>query len=381
MIEDAVQEALIAALRTWPFSGMPKNPTAWLTQAAKHCLIDRLRHESRSESINDEFELIDGTNNAPVFFSSEIGEDQLRMIFACCHPSIPPDSQVALTLKIVGGFSVAEIAAAYLANDNTIAKMLTRAKARLRDAAVPLDIPVAGALSDRLDAVLKVLYLMFNEGYGASGGDVLVRRDLCFEAIRLIELLAAHPVISSPRSHAAAALFHFQASRLPARSNHAGELILLANQDRSTWDKRSIARGLFHLKLAGKGDELSVFHLEAEIAATHALASDYRSTDWARILECYNLLQALSYSRIAELNRIVVVGILDGAEAGLAALEKLGDEHDVDHYNLFHITRGHLLAELERGEEARRSFENALLLTRNDAVQRFVERKINELGI
>lgn len=379
MIEDAVQDALIAALRTWPFTGVPENPAAWLTQTAKNRLIDRLRRDIKSQSTNDEFDIADPAAETPVYFAGEIAEDQLRMIFACCHPSIPPDSQVALTLKTVGGFSVGEIASAYLANEEAVAKMLTRAKARLREGAVAFDIPFAGEITARLDAVLKVLYLIFNEGYGASGGNELVRRDLCFEAIRLVELLGAHPLTASPKVHAAAALFLFQASRLPARASHSGELILLADQDRSLWDRTLIGRGIRHMGLSASGEEISNFHLEAEIAAAYTLSADYASTDWKRILECYTLLQQLSFSRVAELNRVIVVGQRNGARAGLSALDELRARHDLDGYNLFHITRAHLLAELGRTDEARSSFDRALVLTKNDAVARFVRRRIDAL--
>lgn len=379
MIEDAVQDALIAALRKWPFTGVPENPTAWLTQAARNRMIDRLRHDSRSGPV-DEFELTDPKIPDPVYFAGEIAENQLRMIFACCHPSIPPDSQVALTLKTVGGFSVAEIASAYLANEEAVAKMLTRAKARLREGGTIFDIPVSGEIAARLDAVLKVLYLMFNEGYGASGGNELVRRDLCFEAIRLIELLAAHPVTALPKVHAAAALFLFQASRLPARTDHAGELILLADQDRSLWDKELIGRGVRHMRLSARGSEITSFHLEAEIAAAYTLSADYASTDWNRILECYTSLQQLSYSRIAELNRIIVLGRVEGPEPALAALEKLAGRTGLENYNLFHITRGHLLTEVGRNAEANEALGSALPLTRNDAVRRFIKGRLEQIG-
>lgn len=378
MIEDAVQDALIAALRKWPFTGVPENPTGWLTQTAKNRLIDRLRRDGRSESADDELEIADPASEKPVYFPGEIAEDQLRMIFACCHPAIPPDSQVALTLKTVGGFNVAEIASAYLANEEAVAKMLTRAKSRLRDGGVAFDIPVAHEITARLDAVLKVLYLMFNEGYGASGGNELVRRDLCFEAIRLVELLSAHPSTASPKVHAAAALFLFQASRLTARTGHTGELILLPDQDRTLWDSKLIGRGIRHMRLSTGGSEISSFHLEAEIAAAYTLSPDYGSTDWKRILECYTLLQQLSYSRIAELNRIIVLGRIDGPSAALRALEELADREGLENYNLFHITRGHLLAEVDRSAEATDAFKSALSLTRNEAVRRFITGRLEQ---
>jgi len=379
LIEDAVQDALVAAMRKWPYSEVPRNPRAWLTEAAKNRVLDGLRRDAKSSSIDEgDFDLPSaGALDGDVRFDGEFGEDQLRMIFACCHPSIAPDSQVALTLKVVGGFSVAEIARAYLANEESIAKMLTRAKRKLRSGSVPLEIPAGSVLSERLDAVLKILYLMFNEGYGASGGDEFVRRDLCFEAIRLIELVARHPSTTSPKVHAAAALFLLQAARFPARTDNAGELILLADQDRTVWNKKFIDLGLRHLRLSARGDEISAFHLEAEIAAIYSTGPDFASTDWERILECYTLLQEISFSPVAELNRAIVMGRLQGPEEGLAALEASVARHDVARYNLLHITRGHLLAELGRVNEAARSFERALELTRNNAVRRFIQRRLS----
>lgn len=377
MIEDAVQDALVAALRKWPFAGMPENPTAWLTQTAKNRLIDRLRRDSRSESAGEDFDITDQSGDTPVFFSSELSEDQLRMIFACCHPLITPDAQVALTLKIVGGFSVAEIASGYLSREDSVAKMLTRAKSRLRSTDVALEIPVPKEIPERLDAVLKVLYLMFNEGYGASGGDELIRRDLCFEAIRLIELLATHPITNSPKVHAAAALFLFQASRLEARTDHLGELILLEEQDRALWDKDLIARGLRHLHLAASGDELSTFHLEAEIASIYTQSKDYASTDWGRILECYSIMQKISFSPVVELNRVIAVARMDGPSEALAELERLESTHDTMRaYNLLHITRGHLCFEIGRLSDAKKAFRHAISLTKNDVVNRFLQRKL-----
>lgn len=383
MIEDAVQDALVSALRRWPFTGMPDNPTAWLTQAAKNRLIDQLRRDGRLDEFDDGVEVLDpaaAKAEKSVFFSSEIAEDTLRMIFACCHPSIAADSQVALTLKIVGGFSVAEIASAYLANEESVAKMITRAKARLRENSSFLDTPVADEITGRLDAVLKVLYLMFNEGYGASGGDELVRRDLCFEAIRLVEILSRHRVTSSPKVHAAAALFHFQCSRLPARTDHAGELVILEEQDRSYWDKNLIAQGLRHFQLSAAGTELSKFHLEAEIASIHALSDDFASINWRRIVDCYTRLQQISFSPVAELNRAIAISQVDGADAALATLELLHSRCEVSRYSLFHITRGHLLTEIGRRADAEVSFKKALSLTRNEAVRHFIERRMAGLN-
>ena len=378
-IEDAVQDALIAALRKWSFTGIPVNPTAWLMQAARNRMIDVLRRDKRSEPVDENFDLPDRAKPETAYFPGEMSEDQLRMIFACCHPSIAPDSQVALTLKTVGGFSVTEIASAYLSNEEAVAKMLTRAKARLRESGVSLDIPVAGEVTDRLDVVLKVLYLIFNEGYGASAGNELLRRDLCFEAIRLVEILSRHPLTALPKVRAAAALFLFQAARFPARTDHTGELVLLPDQDRELWDRDLAARGLRHLRHSASGAKISTFHLEAEIAGIYTLAESYQATDWKRILDCYDTLREISFSRIAELNRAVVVGQIDGAEAGLAALESCEDGNDLGFYNLFHITRAHLLSNISERTQAKVAYQTALSLTKNESVRRFIERRLAEL--
>jgi len=381
LIEDVVQDGLVAAMRKWPYSQIPRDPRAWLTQVAKNRVLDRLRRDARSGSIDDgSFDLASGGESEPgARFETEFGEDQLQMIFACCHPAIARDSQVALTLKIVGGFSVAEIAKAYLAKKESIAKLLTRAKQKLRLGGVPLEIPGGAELGRRLDAVLQVLYLMFNEGYAASTGGEIVRRDLCFEAVRLAELLARHPSTASPKVHAAAALFLFQAARLPARTDVQGDLILLADQDRDVWDKALINRAIRHMHLSASWEKLTAFHLEAEIAAAYSLAPNFAVTDWERILECYTLLQAVTFSPVAELNRIIVVGRIRGPAAAISALERSAARYDLGGYNLFHITRGHFLAELGRADEARRSLERGLSLTQNNAVRRFIHRRLGEL--
>ena len=380
LIEDAVQEAMIAALRKWPFGGMPENPTAWLTQVAKNRVLDQIRRDRKIEPAGGDFEIVaESTDEEKIYFSSEMHEDQPRMIFACCHPSIAPDSQVALTLKIIGGFSVSEIARAYLSNDEAIAKMITRAKKGLRDKGVAFEIPSSIELNHRLDSVLRVLYLVFNEGYAASGGDELVRKDLCFEAIRLCRILTAHPVTTTPKVHALLALFMFQAARLSARCDHRGELLLLADQDRSLWDKSLLASGMEHFRRSAHGDELSDYHIEAEIAALHALAASYESTDWHRILECYERLQKLHFSVVAELNKIVVIEMIHGEQAALTALEHLESEHRLDSFNLFHITKAHFLAKIGSTKAALASYERALELTTNQPVRRFISGRIDSL--
>jgi RNA polymerase sigma-70 factor (ECF subfamily) len=377
MIEDAVQDALISALKTWPYAGFPDNPRAWLIQVSKNKILDRLRRDSRNtseEELETALHAVDPADN--FYFDKEVGEDQLRMIFACCHPAIPPDAQVALTLKTVGGFGVREIASAFLGREDSVTRMISRAKQKLRDGGIRLEIPPPVEIPYRIEAVLKVLYLMFNEGYSASEGDALVRKDLCFEAIRLCELLATHPVTGAPKTHAAAALFLFQGARLASRHDYRGDLLLLSEQDRENWDKRMLVRAMHHFRLSASGHELSDYHLEAEIAACHSLAQDFESTEWDRILGCYEELASRKFSPIVELNRMIVHAQVHGYREALDELNKFGADNRLKNYNLFHVTRAHFLVETGLFEEARKSYEGALLLTRNEAVRRFLQKKI-----
>jgi RNA polymerase sigma-70 factor (ECF subfamily) len=383
-IEDAVQDALVAALKTWPYSGFPDHPQAWLIQVSKNKMLDRLRRDKRLGDLDEvdpgEVRLQQFDAGDSVHFRNELGEDQLRMIFACCHPSIPPDSQVALTLKIVGGFGVTEIAAAYLSNADAVTRMLSRAKRKLRESVVELEIPAAAEIPARLDAVLKVLYLMFNEGYAATEGESLVRHDLCHEAIRLCRLLTEHPLTSTPRTHALAALLMFQGARLGSRHDELGDLLLLSEQDHRWWDQRMLGGAMHHFRLSAAGDELSDYHLEAEIAACHALAPEFIATDWPRILECYDLLQARSFSPVVELNRIVVLARIEGAHAALDALNRLHGDAKLDRFGTYHIVRAHLLTELGDTIAARKDCEAAIALTRNEPVRRFLLKKLERLS-
>ncbi|MEQ1761886.1 MAG: sigma-70 family RNA polymerase sigma factor [Pyrinomonadaceae bacterium] len=377
LIEDSVQDALVAAMKTWPYSGVPENQSAWLIQTAKNRVIDQLRRGAKSESI--EASELDVPDDRPddTRFESELTEDQIRMMFACCHPEVPADSRVALTLKIVSGFNVVEIARAYLAKDEAIAKMLTRAKQKLRT--LDLEIPAGAALNERIDSVLRVLYLMFNEGYSASEGIDLTRQDLCEEAIRLGKLLADHPQTSLPKVEALISLFLFQAARLSARTDAAGDLLLLAEQDRSLWDRGMLAAGLEHFRMAAAGDDLSEYHIEAEIASVHALSPDYTATDWERIVACYDELLKRKFSPVVALNRLVALGETHGNEAALIELSELASNYLMTSFNLYHVTRGHFLTRVDRVAEAIESYKRAAELTKNEPVQRFIRRKIEML--
>lgn len=376
LIEDAVQDAMVAALRNWPFNGVPENQTAWLTITAKNKVIDHLRRASKNGDLAD-IDLAAPTLDEPRF-AREITEDQLRLIFACCHPSIPGDSRVALTLKIVGGFSVSEIARAYLAKAETVAKMLTRAKTKLRS--VRLEVPAGTELTERLGVVLRVLYLMFNEGYSAAEGNELIRRDLCFESIRLAGILIDHPVTSLPEVFALAALFHFQAARLNARADDQGELLLLADQDRSLWDKEMIAAGLSLFRRSAVGNRLSRYHIEAEIASLHSLAPDYAATDWNRMVAAYDSLLSLGFSPVVALNRAVSIGQAMGPDAALDEIASLGSLYMMTSYNHYHAVRGHFLEEIGERSLAADAFRRAMELTGNGPIRRYLDRRIERLA-
>lgn len=380
LVEDAVQDALVQALRLWPYRGVPGNPSAWLIEVAKNRMLDSLRRASRTQEIPDEIECpIEGdAEETGARFASEIRDDQLRMIFTCCHPLIPPDGQIALTLKTVGGFSVSEIARAFLAQESAITKTLVRAKQRLREFDIKLEMPQPDKLPIRLESVLKVLYLMFNEGYSALEGEELVRTDLCYEAIRLCELLAEHPVTGEPKVHALVALLLFQGVRLNARCDAAGELMLLAKQDRSLWDRAMLRRGLHHLRKSATGDELSDYHLEAEIASCHAVAESFEATDWPRVLDCYEELLNRKPSPIVALNRIVALAKVQGVEAGLVELDKIAEDRTLRNYYPFFAARGELLREAGRMNEAIEAYQKALSLTSSEPIRRFLMKRITE---
>lgn len=384
-IEDAVQEALVRALRVWPYGGVPDNPMAWLIQVAKHRLLDQVRHDSRWRATEEETEqrfqtLTNDALKTEAAFAREVRDDQLRMMFICCHPANSEDSQVAFTLKTVSGFSTSEIARAFLAQDVAIAKMLVRAKQRLREHEVRLEMPAPDQLAARLESVLKAIYLMFNEGYSALEGEELVRTDLCFEAIRLCELLASHPEAGSPKVQALAALLCFQAARLSARCDAAGELLLLSEQDRTQWKPALRRRGLQYLRRSASGAELSDLHLEAEIAACHALAPSFDATDWPRVLDCYEELLRRKASPVVALNRIVALSKVQGVAAALSELEGLREHRALKNYYPLYATHGELLRQAGQPAEAAVCFRRAHELTSSLPVRRFLQKRMTDLA-
>ncbi len=380
LVEDAVQEAMLKALRIWSFGTIPPNPAAWLMQVARNHALDQLRRNTRWHEKQDEIvrhqQLSEPPEVKPIFSDDEIRDDQLRMMFACCHPQLAHEAQIALTLKLLCSFSVEEIARAFLANSETIAKRLTRARDRLRTE-VAFEIPSGPDLMARLDSVLDVLYLLFNEGYNASHGEELIRVDLCQEAIRLTSLLAEHPAGDVPKTHALLALLLFQAARLSARIDAGGEILLLQDQDRALWDQEKIARAFHHLERASSGKP-SEFHFQAGIAACHC-AKSYEATDWKNILLLYGLLLEVNPSAVVALNRAVALSKVHGTETGLRAIEEIENDELLKRYYLFYAVRGELHLAVNSLEEAEENFRHALKLTRIPAEQRFLNTKLEEL--
>lgn len=379
-----MQDALARAMQVWPFTGVPKNPSAWLLQTARNRGFDLLRRRrlfTRKQPALTEL-LEDCAQNAlgapPPQFEGEIADSQLRMMFVCCHPGLPPESQVALVLKTLCGFGEREIAAAFLASPAAVTKRLVRARQFLRDGRVPVELPAAAELAPRAEVVRQALYLLFNEGYKASHGDSLLREDLCAEAIRLGELLASHPAGDRPEMRALLALMHFNAARLPARTAADGALLLLAEQNRALWNRPLIQRGLSHLAASAAGAQVTRYHLEAGIACCHCLAPSYAGTNWPHILELYDSLLALDNSPIVALNRAVAFAQVRGPAAALAALDEIPDTGALRQYYLFNAVRGQLLLDSQQPADATLEFRRALALVTTPAEREFLTRRLTE---
>ena len=366
LAEEAVQDALVRALQTWPYAGVPDNPAGWLFTVAHRISIDTVRRDrtfgAKSDAIvADLTQSMSAASAAPADPDLDAGlrDDELRMIFMCCHPALSREASVALSLKTVGGFSVREIARAFLADESTVAQRLVRAKRQIRDAQLTLDLPSERDLAARLDAVLDVLYFMFNEGYASASGADLIRQDLCAEALRLAQLVARSP-LAAPRVHALVALMALQAARLPARLDAAGDLVLFDDQDRALWDERLIAIGFDHFDRSMAGDRVSEYHVQAAIAATHARAREPASVDWPLILSFYDQLFAINPSPVVALNRAVAVAKVDGPAAALAAIAPLERDRTLRRYQYLLAVRGQLLLDLDRRAEAAEAFRAAL---------------------
>jgi RNA polymerase sigma factor, sigma-70 family len=371
LAEELAQDALVAALEKWPDTGVPDNPGAWLMTTARNRAIDRLRHLRLREQKHVEvaYELEQWQEEAgergELLLDDPVGDDVLRLMFIACHPVLPPESRVALTLRLLGGLETGEIARAFLASEPTIAQRIVRAKRTLAEANVPFEIPRREELPERLSAVLGVIYLVFNEGYAATSGDDWVRPALCEEALRLGRVLAGL-MPREPEVHGLVALMEIQASRLHARTGPDGEPVLLLDQDRSRWDRLLIGRGLEALERARQlGGTLGPYALQAAIAACHARAPTAADTDWARIVALYDALVQLAPSPVVDLNRAVAVSMASGPEAALESVDALRDEPKLANYHLLPSVRGDLLFRLGRLDEARVEFERAAELAGN----------------
>ena len=380
LAEETVQEAMLRALQTWPYQGVPENAEAWLFRVARNTAIDAIR---RNRFLVGEAMLAgitrSGEQAGDPLIEEQLRDDELRMIFMCCHPEISREASVALSLKTVSGFGVREIARAFLADEATIAQRLVRAKRQIRERGLTLEMPHGQELKRRLDSVLEVIYLVFNEGYAAHEGQDLIRQDLCAEALRLGRLVASSS-IATPKVHALVAMMALQAARLPARVDEAGDLVLLESQDRNRWDRELIGLGFHHLELSMAGDEVSEYHAQAGIAATHARAGDAQSIEWPLILEFYDQLLAINPSPVVALNRAVAVAKVRGAAQALAEIENLAHETKLREYYLLLAVRGHLLLELGRRDEAARNFNAALERPCSEPERRFLRRKLKACG-
>ncbi len=376
LAEEALHEAFRAALEKWAREGVPGNPRAWLVSAGRFRSIDHLRRQSRLDSF-DPLVHDAATEDTGVAEADEVEDDRLRLIFTCCHPALAPDAQVALTLREVCGLTTEEIAHAYLTPPPTLAQRIVRAKAKIRAAHIPYEVPAAADLPRRLDSVLRVIYLVFNEGYSASGGAALMRHDLASEAIRLGRLL--EQLLPEPEARGLLALMLLHDSRRAARASPCGELVVLEDQDRSLWDRAQIEEGLQWVDRALAPGDAGPYALQAAIAAIHCRAARPGDTDWAEIVALYDLLRHIEPSPVVELNRAVAIAMRDGPAEGLRLVDALLASGELSRYRLAHAARADLCRRLGRVAEARAAYERTLALTEQGPERQYLQRRLAEL--
>jgi RNA polymerase sigma-70 factor, ECF subfamily len=378
--EEALHDAFMAALERWPHDGLPANPRAWLVSTGRFKAIDALRRRARFDASQGELARR-LEQDAPEADDETVADDRLRLIFTCCHPALPPDARVALTLREVCGLTTEEIARAFLTSPPTVAQRIVRAKAKIRDARIPYQVPARADLAERLESVLPVIYLVFNEGYSASSGASLTRHDLSAEAIRLGRLLLELlPAPAEPEAVGLLALMLLHESRRAARTSSDGELVLLSEQDRSRWDRRLIEEGTSLVLRALAARRPGPYALQAAISAVHAEAPEPASTDWAQIVALYDLLLETDPSPVIELNRAAAVAMRDGPPAGLALIEAILERGDLADYHLAHSARADLYRRLGRPNEAAEAYRRALSLVRQEPERRFLERRLAEVS-
>ena len=375
LAEDVVQDAFCRALEVWPFRGVPDNPSAWLMATAKHRALDVLRRERTARTLAPEVARALETAE-PLYTEDAIKDDQLRMMFSCCHPRLSETAQVALMLHILCGFSVDEVAGAFVSTHASVEKRLTRAKHTLAQSQRLFEISDPADIAGRLPAVQRALYLLFNEGYHGASPEAAVRAELCREALRLTGLLLEHPVAATPATSALAALMCLHAARLPARLDAAGHLSVLAGQDRSRWDPELMAEGQRLLDLSARGPELTEYHVEAAIAAVHAAAARLEDTNWGQIVSLYDMLLAIRPSPVVALNRAIAVAQRDGAARGLAAIAAIADRVRLVNYPFYHAALGELELRCGHGDAARGHFAAALALARNATERHFLRQRM-----
>jgi RNA polymerase sigma-70 factor (ECF subfamily) len=381
LAEDVVQETLCAALEKWTYGGIPDNPPGWLYAVARNKALDALRRKTRFQELSPEvahwMEADARGEEVRVFLDHEIPDGVLRMMFVCCHPELSPASQVALILKTLSGFSAGEIAKSLLTSEANVNKRIFRAKTALQAAGASLDLPPGPELADRVESVRVALYLLFNQGYHSAHPELAVRKELCFEAMRLALALQGHPTGDGPATSALLALMCFHAARLDSRLDDDGSLVLLKEQDRDRWDRNLIGEGLRRLETSGAGSSMTRYHLEAALAAHHCTAPDFASTDWAAILDLYDRLLAAHPGPVVELNRALALGQLQGPEKALHAIEAIAEAGALSDYHFYHAALGEIRLELGQFDRARGHFSAALALATNRLEKELLQKRLD----
>ncbi|RFM30133.1 RNA polymerase sigma factor [Deminuibacter soli] len=384
LVEDVVQETFVKALQVWKFNAVPGNPQAWLMRVAKNASIDLIRRQQKLNFVSDEVAAqlqADTTQTIEQFFlDTEIADSQLRLIFTCCHPALPPEDQVALTLKTVSGFGVAEIARALVSNEAAIQKRLYRARVYIKNRQIQFEIPAGKALYTRLQSVHTVLYLLFNEGYNSMKADELIRYDVCAEAMRLCRLLTTHAVAGVPASFALLSLMCLQASRFDSRINEDNEIILLQQQDRQKWNHELIQLGYQYLRKSSSGNRLSIYHIESAIAAEHCMAPAFEQTNWERLLQLYDMLLAQKPLPVVQLNRAVILAQLNRLPQAIDSILDIYGIHDLlKHHYMYSAVLGDLYSKGNNIPEARRHLQHAYELTSSLAEKKLLQHKLSQL--